>query len=98
LFTEKKPFFMLEIQKMAKNCFGIKMFYTAATIWIQRIQIFLYGTVLSKLRPDSNFPHSPTFGESLKGHNSKTVCSFELKFFVEMDLDWLYPSSPSQYS
>jgi hypothetical protein len=89
---------MLKIQKTAKNCFGIKIVCTAATIWIPEIQIFSFGTVLSKLRPDSNFPHSPTFDETLKNHNSKTVHPFEWKFFEEMYLDKLYPSSPSQYS
>jgi hypothetical protein len=91
-FTEKKPFFTLKVQKTAKNCFGIKIFCTAATIWIRGIQIFSFSTGLSKLRPNSNFPHSPTFGETLKGHNLKTFCPFELKFFVEMYLDKLYPS------
>jgi hypothetical protein len=29
----------------------------------------------------------------LKGHNSETVCPFELKFFVEMYFDQLYLGS-----
>jgi hypothetical protein len=29
----------------------------------------------------------PILSQTLKGHNSKTICPFELKFFVEMYFD-----------
>jgi hypothetical protein len=35
----------------------------------------------------------PILSHTLKGHNSETVCPFELKFFVEMYFDQLYLGS-----
>jgi hypothetical protein len=35
----------------------------------------------------------PILSQTLKGHNSETVCLFELKFFVEMYFDQLYQRS-----
>jgi hypothetical protein len=35
----------------------------------------------------------PNLGQTLKGHNSETVCPLELKFVVEMYFDQLYQRS-----
>jgi hypothetical protein len=41
-------------------------------------------------------PNMPTLSQTLKGHNSETVCPFALKFFVEMYFDQLYPKSTKE--
>jgi hypothetical protein len=41
-------------------------------------------------------PNMPILSQTLKGHNSETVCPFELKFFVEICFDPLYLRSTKE--
>jgi hypothetical protein len=49
--------------------------------------IFLYFPKQNKV------PSMPILIQTLKGHNSETVCPFELKFVVEMYFGQLYQTS-----
>jgi hypothetical protein len=41
-------------------------------------------------------PNMPILSQTLKGHNSETVCLFELKIVVEMYFDQLYLRSTGE--